>query len=97
MASESLAPSYSVKELHLVVRDALAAACVGFGVVHPLDESKGEYLERYRKRGSSENFLQLLDLNWASWVRGMVSERRASRHVVLRGGEFISRSALQDV
>lgn len=53
---------------HKVVRDAMKADRIHYTLVYPYLESKEEYLDRYRKRGSSEAFITLLDSNWKTWL-----------------------------
>jgi hypothetical protein len=54
---------------HAEVRKALKNNCVFFYLVYPSPECKDIYLERYRKRGSSPEFIKLIDENWEAWIR----------------------------
>lgn len=72
---------------HKVVRDALAEQGIDFISVTPSLDCKDEYLERYRQRGSSQEFVDLLDANWESWI----SDIHSSSNVFQLGrGEFLS-------
>lgn len=75
---------------HKVVRDALAESSIPFWICYPFIECKGEYLERYRLRGSPESFLKLLENNWSTWIKEMEQESRCSGRIVLNPGQYIS-------
>lgn len=53
---------------HKVVRDALRENCLFFYLVYPEFNNKHTYLKRYKNRGSSEDFIKLLDRNWEKWI-----------------------------
>lgn len=53
---------------HAGVREALLEAEIEFWLVYPRIETKEEYLKRYADRGSDDQFVQLLDVNWNQWV-----------------------------
>jgi len=56
---------------HREVREALLDNCLFFYLIYPRDtqENKIEYLDRYKRRGSPESFLKLLDENWEDWIK----------------------------
>ena len=74
---------------HKEVRDALAAAGISFTLVYPRQDCKKEYIERYRKRGSPDSFITLLNKMWDDWIAEMETESRALHKVVLLPGEFL--------
>lgn len=49
---------------HKAVRDSLLENKLPFTVIYPHRSLKAEYLERYRKRGSPEAFVSMMDQNW---------------------------------
>ena len=73
---------------HLNVRDALFEAGIPFWLLYPTPDCKAEYLERYRRRGSPESFLELLDKNWDDWILGMDTEVRDAGRFLLRPGFY---------
>jgi hypothetical protein len=56
---------------HKEVRDALLDNCLFFYLVYPDSLRKDEFIERYRKRGNDENFINLIEKNWDIWLRDM--------------------------
>jgi len=74
---------------HDTVRDALVKAGITFVLVYPSLEMKGEYIQRYRDRGSSEKFIRLLEENYEKWVGELMSQT-GCRHVVLQPGQYLS-------
>jgi len=53
---------------HKEVREALLDNSLFFYLIYPDKSRKEEFIERYRKRGSPESFITLLDKNWESWI-----------------------------
>lgn len=53
---------------HAVVRAALRAAAIPYGLVYPTRASRPIYLARYRDRGSPEAFCTLLETQWDAWI-----------------------------
>lgn len=53
---------------HKEVRDALLEECIFFYLLYPQYYNKEKYLKRYRERGSTEGFIQLINNNWDSWI-----------------------------
>ena len=73
---------------HENVRKALAEENIPFTLVYPELELKGEYLERYEKRGSPENFVNMMDHTWNKFLDSSESDPTPN-HVVLGEGEFL--------
>lgn len=61
---------------HKEVRDALLEAGLEFIVVIPTSDQKADYIERYKKRGSPEAFIKLLDENFENWIKEILSDDR---------------------
>lgn len=74
---------------HNEVRKALVDNGLEFLLVYPDITLKNEYLQRYRKRGSDEVFIKLLELNWYSWIYGLQNQDSCI-HVVLQSGLYLS-------
>lgn len=74
---------------HKEVRDALVENNLYFTLVYPEIGLKQEYIERYKQRGSSEKFIELLSNNWEAWIKELQSQKGCD-HVVLKSGQFIA-------
>ena len=74
---------------HKEMRDELLSRGVDFISVIPKKENKDLYIERYRERGNTEEFIKLLDENFNYWIDEILEDERL---VVceLNGDEFIS-------
>ena len=59
---------YILVSSHKEVRDLLLNNCIFFHLIFPPASKKEEYIERYRQRGSSESFIELLSNNFEDWV-----------------------------
>lgn len=70
---------------HEEVRRELQALGVDYLFVAPEEGCKEEYLERYRKRGNTEDFIDFLDSNWSYFVKPLRNEIVCS----LSAGEFL--------
>lgn len=68
---------------HDVVRKAMVDEGIAFTLVYPNRGLKAEYLRRYRKRGSPEAFVNLLDSKWDEWIDDCERQENCA-HVVLR-------------
>ena len=53
---------------HKVVRDALMQNNIYFYLVYPDKSLKQNYLERFKKRGNDEAFIQMSTTNWESFI-----------------------------
>lgn len=73
---------------HEVVRKELEKQKMYFTLVYPAPSLKEEYLQRYRDRGSSQAFIDLIDKNWDDWLYEITSQR-GCRHVELKSGEYL--------
>jgi hypothetical protein len=54
---------------HKEVREALLDACIFFYLIYPDGDMKEKYLGRFRERGSSSEFVKLLDKSWDQWLK----------------------------
>lgn len=59
---------YIFVSTHKEVRDALLDNCIFFYLVYPHHDAKWNYVERYRKRGNPESFIELVAKNWLDWI-----------------------------
>lgn len=74
---------------HKEVRTALVAADIRFVLVYPAIDLKEEYLERYRRRGSAQAFINLLGEKWEDWIFDCIAQEGCF-HLMLESGEFLS-------
>lgn len=74
---------------HKKVRDALVLHNLPFILIYPAKELKDEYLERYKKRGNNEKFIELVSNNWDNWLNECKSQIGCS-HIELKSGQFVS-------
>jgi len=73
---------------HDKVREALHKTKIDFTLVYPDRSLKEEYMERYRKRGNSEFFLDLIENNWDDFIDSC--EQDTATKIVLKSGEYLS-------
>ena len=73
---------------HKEVRDALIENGLDFTLVYPKKELKDEYLERYKERGSSESFINLISNNWDLWIDELQNQK-GCKHIQLDSGSFM--------
>lgn len=74
---------------HKEVRDALVKHNLPFVLVYPKKELKQEYLDRYKKRNSTPEFISLLRNNWDDWMNDL-REQEGCYHIELESGQFLS-------
>ena len=74
---------------HKEMRDELLSRGAKFVVVIPKKENKDLYIERYRERGNTEEFIKLLDENFDSWIDEILKDERLVVYE-LSGNEFMS-------
>ena len=74
---------------HKEVREALLKNEIEFTLVYPDRELKEEYLRRYKERGSSESFINLISNNWDLWLTELENQT-GCKHIVLKSNQFIS-------
>lgn len=59
---------YILVSSHKEVIEALIESGIVFVLVYPDKSLKEHYLERYRERGSDDNFINLLNDKWSEWI-----------------------------
>lgn len=74
---------------HDNVRAALKEAGIEYQLAYPERQLKGDYIERYKQRGSSEFFINLMDTKWNDFIDSCESDDGAKRHIILSEGEFL--------
>ena len=53
---------------HKEVREALVDNCLLFYLIYPDFNDMDIYIERYKQRGSSDDFIKLIKNNWEEWI-----------------------------
>lgn len=77
---------------HKDVRLALESNNIEFFLVYPNIGLKDEYLERYKKRGSTQAFIDLISKNWELWINEII-ELENSKNMMkfeLKSNEYLS-------
>lgn len=74
---------------HKVVRDALVDNGIPFVLVFPHIYERRTYLNRYKERGSSKEFIDLVSKNWILWNRQCESQSGCKK-VCLINDQYLS-------
>lgn len=74
---------------HAVVRQALVNGGINYTLVFPERSLRDEYVERFRLRGSSEKFVDLVANNWDTWISELESQEGCTK-VKLKQGQYLS-------
>jgi hypothetical protein len=85
---------YILVSSHQEVRKALLKNCIHFYYVYPESGRKDEFIERYRKRGSPENFINLVNEMWFDWFSDILYSNSEDKggfdYIELIGNENLS-------
>lgn len=73
---------------HDIVREAMQAVGIPYVLVYPKRELKRDYIERYKKRGSPQTFIDLMEAKWDDFIDSC--ERDPNTKIVLESGQFLS-------
>ena len=73
---------------HDNVREAMREAGIEYHLVYPQLELKGEYIERYKGRGSPEAFVNMMEEKWVSFIESCENDPTSYKHA-LGEGEFL--------
>lgn len=74
---------------HKDVREALVNNGLEFTLVYPEKVLKNEYLDRYKERGSPEQFIKLVSDNWDNWLDELKNQKDC-KHIELKSGQYLS-------
>lgn len=74
---------------HKEVRNALVENNIFFTLVYPDLELKKEYINRYKKRGSDDGFIDFISDNWNNFLNDL-RYQKGCNHLVLKENEFMS-------
>ena len=56
---------------HDLVRQEMAERGMEYTIVYPSIDRKEEFIDRYRKRGNTEDFIKNVDTMFALWINGI--------------------------
>lgn len=73
---------------HDIVRKALKENKINYTLVYPALTCYSEYMDRYKKRGSDEKFIEFIGNNWADFIVDIANEK-FPRLVRLEKGQFL--------
>lgn len=73
---------------HREVREAIAKELGEFYLVYPEYGCKSEYLDRYKRRGSPQSFIKLIDESWGGFIDDCRSDNNAE-HIELKSGQYL--------
>lgn len=59
---------------HDVVREALKEHEIDYVLVYPDKKLKDDYIEKYKKRGNDEGFINFISKNWNNFIDELESE-----------------------
>lgn len=74
---------------HEDVRKELVKNKIDFTLVFPDISLKELYIQRYKKRGSPENFIKLLDNNWNNWIEQLENQENCNK-IILKENQYLS-------
>lgn len=74
---------------HDVVRNALVESGIPFTLMYPSLRMKDEYIQRYKSRGSDEQFIKLLEENYENWILELMTQEGCN-HIVLQPGQHLA-------
>ena len=81
---------YILVSSHEEVRQALYDECIFFYLVYPDVSDKGMYIERYKTRGSDDNFIKLINDNWEEWIHQLSFDEVGCKNISMPTGWTIS-------
>ena len=75
---------------HKELRDILFAKGADFEVIIPRIEDKEEYLNRYIKRGNTEQFIKLFEDKWEDFINEILADSDKMNITILEKNEYLS-------
>lgn len=71
-----------------IVLKELTRQSIDIVLIYPHISLKEEYMIRYRNRGSSDDFIKMIDKNWEKWITEL-DEINFCKKIVLESNEYI--------
>lgn len=75
---------------HQEVREALSTAGARFLVFYPRADAVTEYLERYRMRGNSKDFICVVRRHWHEWIQCLDTDPNAVARIEMEANQHLS-------
>ena len=79
---------------HEVIRKCLDAVKLDYVLVYPDKNMKEEFIERYRKRGNNEGFIQLISREWDGWIEAL-DKVQGHEKIVIQSGQYLEDFAVE--
>lgn len=87
---ESIAPNTIILvSTHEEVRSALVEEGLGYALVYPLHDLKGEWIQRLCSRNSPEGLINIVREDWSSML-GECEDQGGCSHFTLEKGQYVS-------
>ena len=81
-------PFLALVSSHEEVRNAMKAKGIPYTLVYPDRSLKDEFIERYKVRGDSKSFIDLMDKNWDSFIDSCEKDTTYDKKI-LKSGQFL--------
>lgn len=75
---------------HEPVRDALTKENLKWIAVYPSKKRKEEFINLYKERGNSEDFIALVSKNWETWIDDLFNSSANMRVCIPFAGRFLN-------
>ena len=72
-----------------VCNDWLFKNKIEYWQIYPDKSLREEYLFRMKNRGNNQDFIDYQSLLWDEWIEGCMTDKNASRHIVLQAGQHL--------
>ena len=69
---------------HKEMREALVDNCLLFYLIYPDFDDMDVYIERYKQRGSPEEFINLVRNNWEEWIIELENQENCFNYILPR-------------
>jgi len=73
---------------HKIVREALVSNNLFFTLIFPERDLKEEYILRFKKRGSPQNFINMMEKNWEVFIDEMENQK-GCKIIKLKSHQFL--------
>jgi len=74
---------------HEKVRRYMIDNNIYYNLIYPHKSLKNEYIERFKKRGNDDNFIEFIDKNWNRFIDELI-EQTYCTHTILNSNEYIN-------
>jgi hypothetical protein len=73
---------------HETVRNALVENIINFYLVYPDKKLKDIYLNNYKNRGNNDNFINMMNKNWDSFINQLETQNSCKK-IILKKDEYL--------